>query len=131
MIRWLLLFLVGIAFLEVIVLIAVGKLIGIVPTVFLLFGSAILGTYLARREGIRTYLSAIRQMQEGFLPGDAIVEGFCVLLGGILLFLPGFLTDLIGLFFLIPYTRTRIKNYIIAWLRRKWEQGEWIWIRRF
>jgi UPF0716 protein FxsA len=129
--RWILLILLGIAFLEAIVLVVIGKLIGIGPTILLLFGSAILGTYLARREGIRTYISAIRQMQAGYFPGDAVVEGFCILIGGILLFLPGFVTDLIGLIFLIPFTRKKIKNYFIAWLRRKWERGEFIWIRRY
>lgn len=93
--RNLFLFLLGaiivIPALEIWLFIEIGGWIGALPTIMLVFLSAVLGAYFARREGWNTYRLAMIQMQNGELPGEALLDGACILSGGILLITPGFL----------------------------------------
>ncbi len=104
---------------EIGVLLLSGKTIGIWPTILLLIVTGVLGSYLVKKQGINTIRKVQEQIQLGRLPGNEIVDGVCVLVGGLLLFSPGFLTDIIGLIFLLPLSRNFVKPLLLK-LVRKW-----------
>ena len=108
---------VGISLLELVLILRVGQLIGIWYTVLLIILTAFLGILLAKYQGFL----AIRQLQSslayGQMPGEAILDGILVLVGGILLFVPGFMTDILGLLCLLPVSKRIIKEYIKKLLR--------------
>jgi UPF0716 protein FxsA len=107
-----LLALLALPVLEIYLLIQVGGTIGFLPTVFLLFGAASLGTWLLQTQGWSTWMRLQQSLALGELPADELVNGAVIVAGGALLLLPGFLSDVAGLLCLIPFTR----RLIAAWL---------------
>ncbi len=105
MLRWLPLGLVLLALAELYLLLALGRLIGLGPTVALTVATAVLGGAMARWEGLRVWKEWVLTLQEGRSPARGLFEGVLVLIGGALLILPGVLTDLVGLLLLFPPTR--------------------------
>jgi UPF0716 protein FxsA len=90
---------------ELYVIIQVGQLIGVVPTLVLLLADAVLGSLLLRHQG----RSAWRRFNEALaarrFPGREVADGALIIVGGTLLLTPGFITDVFGLFLLLPPTR--------------------------
>ena len=107
-----LLALLALPVLEIYLLIQMGGLVGFLPTLFLLFGAAALGTYLLQTQGWSTWNRLQQSLARGELPADDLVNGAVIVAGGALLLLPGFLSDVAGLLCLIPFTR----RLIAAWL---------------
>ncbi|WP_428909360.1 FxsA family protein [Niallia sp. Krafla_26] len=105
--------------LEITVLLLSGKTIGIWPTFLLIVLTGVFGAYLAKKQGLNTMRNLQRQFQNGIFPNEEIVNGVCILIGGIMLLSPGFITDLIGLILLIPFTRTIVKPFLMKMLQ-KW-----------
>ncbi|KPN15916.1 FxsA family protein [Bacillus safensis] len=106
-----------------------SKIIGILPTMLLIVLTSALGAYFARKQGIEAFQKVQRDLQYGKMPGGAIVDGFCILIGGLLLLIPGFLSDLIGALLLIPVTRKRIKPLFERWLRNMSNRNRYTIIR--
>lgn len=104
--------------LEIVVLLISGKLIGIGWTIAMLFITAIIGVYLAKRQGAQTINKLRQQLSRGEMPGEELYNGICILIGGLFLLLPGFISDLIGLTLLIPMTRKVYKPLIYLWIRK-------------
>ncbi|MDA7027200.1 membrane protein FxsA [Bacillus sp. CLL-7-23] len=92
--------------------------IGILPTVLLIILTGFLGAVLAKKQGIEVYHKVQRDLQYGKMPGDAILDGLCIFIGGILLLLPGFVSDLIGLLLLLPLSRNRLKPFLSRKLKK-------------
>ena len=90
---------------ELAVLIQVGSMIGVLPTLLLIVASAILGSVLLRVAGIATAWRAREKLARGELPEQEVLEGLLIAVGGGLLLLPGFISDVFGLLCLIPFTR--------------------------
>ncbi|ARU89659.1 FxsA family protein [Pseudomonas sp. M30-35] len=90
---------------ELAVLIKVGGAIGALPTILLVVGSAVLGSILLRVAGIATAFRARERLARGELPEQEVLEGLMIAVGGGLLLLPGFISDIFGLLCLIPFTR--------------------------
>ncbi len=103
---------------EIGVLLLSGNTIGIWPTVALLIATGVLGSYLAKKQGINTLKKVQEQLRYGRMPGDEILNGVCILLGGVMLLSPGFLTDIFGLILLLPPTRAAMKPIILKMLKR-------------
>lgn len=91
--------------LELYVLIEVGSGIGGIATIALCLFTAALGGFLIRIQGIRTLLSAQQQVAQGSLPAEHALHGIFLAIAGLLLFLPGFITDSLGFLLLIPAVR--------------------------
>lgn len=89
------------------------------------------GAWLARTQGMRVLMQAKRQLDQGQIPGDALLDGICILAGGIFLLTPGFFTDVIGFFLLLPWTRTIAKSFMRNWLKKKMDSGNFYIINRF
>lgn len=90
---------------EIYLLIQVGHVIGAFPTILLVIATSIFGAYLLRQQGLSALARFQTSFRQGQLPGDELKEGVFILLGGILLMTPGFFTDFLGLFCLLPPTR--------------------------
>lgn len=100
-----------------------GNWIGGMATFLLLVGFAALGAWLIKTEGRRVWQQAQRQMQAGEVPGHTMLEGLCVLVGGILLIIPGFLSDIVGLSMIFPLTRPIYRLTMYRWLERLVRSG--------
>ncbi|MCA0171602.1 FxsA family protein [Bacillus sp. RAR_GA_16] len=130
MFRILLLFIIIVPALEIALLLLSGRTLGLIPTVLLIIGTGILGAWLARKEGAETIQKVNRQMQAGQMPGEAILDGLCILVGGIVLLTPGFITDAVGFLLLIPATRKPFKRWMKKFLERRINNGQFMFIRR-
>ena len=91
--------------LEIPTFIKVGGMIGFLPTLLLIILTGMAGAYLLRQQGLATLSRFRGGLSSGQLPANEILEGMLVLVGGTLLILPGFLTDILGLLCLWPLTR--------------------------
>ena len=90
---------------EIYLFIKIGSQIGAFNTVLLIFSTAIVGLIYVRYEGFNTLKFAIGQVVKNEVPLFEIMSGAALVIGAFLLILPGFLTDVLGLFFVIPITR--------------------------
>lgn len=115
--------------LELYVLIKVGKVIGAWETVAVLLAVSFAGAWLVKRQGFAILSRIQGELASGRLPAAEMLDGFLVLVGGLLLLTPGFLTDLLGIFFLLPAGRSVLKRYLRRWLEQRLSRGAII-IRR-
>jgi UPF0716 protein FxsA len=99
---------------ELLIVLEVGGRLGVGWTVALLVAASVLGAYLLRVEGARTWRQFRQALEQGRWPGDEVAQGALVLVGGAFLLTPGFLTDAVGFLFLLPPTR----KVAARWLRR-------------
>lgn len=111
--RSLFILIIVVSFVELYVLLAVGSVIGAIPTLFLIIASAGLGSYLLKQQGLATYQRFQNAVQKNETPAIELMEGFVILLGGALLLTPGFITDIIGLCCLLPSLRSQIIGFIL------------------
>jgi UPF0716 protein FxsA len=91
--------------LELYVIIQVGQAIGVVPTLILLLADALLGSWLLKHEGRGAWRRFNEALAARRFPGTEVADGALIIVGGTLLLTPGFLTDILGLFLLLPPTR--------------------------
>ncbi|MBA2531601.1 MAG: FxsA family protein [Nocardioidaceae bacterium] len=104
---------------EIAVIIQVGQLIGFWPTVVLLLLESALGAWLVKREGLRAWRVLSGAMRGGSLPGRELTDAALVLIGGTLLLTPGFVTDVLGFFFVLPMTRPVARRIVHGYLARR------------
>jgi UPF0716 protein FxsA len=90
---------------ELYVIIKVGELIGVWPTLALLLADALLGSWLLKHEGRGAWRRFNEALAARRFPGREVVDGALIIVGGTLLLTPGFLTDIVGVFLLLPPTR--------------------------
>lgn len=100
-----LLLFVGIPLTELYFLIRVGSYIGALPTILLSVFTALLGGWMVRVQGFSTLMRVREMMARGETPAIEVMEGAVLLICGLLLLLPGFITDVVGFVFLIPPVR--------------------------
>jgi UPF0716 protein FxsA len=100
---------------ELYVIIQVGEAIGVVPTILLLLLDAFVGSWLLKREGRAAWRRFNEALREGRIPAKEVADGFLVIVGGALLIAPGFLSDIVGVLFLIPPTRAVARRILHRW----------------
>jgi UPF0716 protein FxsA len=103
-----LLLIFGIPVVEIYLFIKMGSQIGAFNTILLIFITAFFGIVYARYEGFNTLKAGMSQMVKNELPAYEIISGAALAFASLLLILPGFATDLIGLFIIFPPTRKLI-----------------------
>lgn len=96
-----------------------GKTIGIWPTFLLIVLTGIAGSYLAKKQGLHTLRKVQEQLQYGRIPSTEILDGVCILVGGVLLLSPGFITDIVGLLLLFPPSRVFLQPFLLK-IFKKW-----------
>jgi UPF0716 protein FxsA len=97
---------------ELYVIIQVGQAIGAWNTIGLLILASLLGFWLARHEGLNVLQRMRQQLDAGRVPTDELIDGSLVLAGGLLLILPGFVSDVFGLLVLFPPIRALLRNFL-------------------
>ena len=95
----------GIPLIEIYLFIKVGSEIGALNTVLLILTTAVVGIWYARYEGFNTLRSGMSQLVKNELPLYEIVSGAAIAFAALLLILPGFATDIIGILLVFPVTR--------------------------
>ncbi|MFI6518986.1 FxsA family protein [Spirillospora sp. NPDC050679] len=105
--------------LEIYVIIQVGQVIGGWPTVALLLAESLLGGWIVRREGRRAWRSLQATFGRGEMPDRELADAALVLVGGVLLLTPGFVTDLFGFLFVLPFTRPLVRRVLLAYAGRR------------
>lgn len=91
--------------LELYVIIQVGQWIGVVPTLLLLLADAVLGSLLLKHQGRGAWRRFNEALAARRFPGKEVADGLLIVIGGTLLLSPGFITDIFGIFLLVPPTR--------------------------
>jgi UPF0716 protein FxsA len=104
---------------EIYVILQVGHLIGGWPTVALLVVESLLGAWIVRREGRRAWRALTTTFREGGLPERELADAALVLVGGVLLLTPGFVTDIVGFLFVLPFTRPAVRWALSAYVGRR------------
>ena len=112
----LLLIIIGFPILEIALMIKLGKVLGILNTILLIFFTAIVGIYYARVEGLNTIKSGMINLYQNKLPFYEMISGASIAIAAALLILPGFISDTIGFLLLLPFTR---KLIIGIWFKNK------------
>jgi UPF0716 protein FxsA len=100
---------------ELYVIIQVGELIGVWPTLLLLLLDAIGGSWLLKHQGRSAWRRFNQAVAERRLPGKEVADGVLIILGGSLLIAPGFITDIFGALLLIPPTRALARKVLYRW----------------
>jgi UPF0716 protein FxsA len=104
--------------LEIYLLIKLGSFLGALNTVIIVILTGIIGAYLAKLEGLHTMTKVREALNRGEMPAEGMLDALLILVAGIVLLTPGFLTDIAGLLILIPQTRLLFKR----WLRKKFDE---------
>ena len=103
---------IAIPLIEIAVFIEVGGFVGLWWTLAIVVGTAMGGTYMLRRQGLSTLRRAQLQMAEGRMPLREVFDGLCLLVAGIMLLTPGFVTDLAGAILLLPPIRLFLSRLV-------------------
>jgi UPF0716 protein FxsA len=117
----LLAFFVILPLVELCLVLLLGQYLGIAWTLTFIIGTGILGTWLARTQGLSTYRRIQQELSQGRMPTDSLIDGALILLAGVLLISPGVLTDLVGILLMIPPTRILFRRQLIAWFKRNFK----------
>ena len=104
---------------EIYLLIQVGQVVGAWWTVLLLVASGVAGSYLVKREGGRAWRALQQALAERRMPARELADGALILIGGTLLLTPGFLSDLVGAFLILPFTRPVARRLLTQVVTRK------------
>lgn len=111
--------LVVVPIVELYLIVQVGQLIGVLPTLAILAVLSVLGGVLLRREGVKTWRAFRAALSEGRLPAAEVADGALVILGGSLLLTPGFATDAVGLLCVLPPTRAVLRRLLTGLVARR------------
>ena len=104
---------------EIYVIIQVGNAIGVLPTIALLIVDGFVGAALARSQGRAAWARFNQALAEGRVPAREVVDGAMIIVGGAFLLAPGFITDVIGLALVLPFTRAIFRGIVARLAKRR------------
>lgn len=119
---------------EIALLLNVGEFIGGWNTVAIVILTAFFGAHLVRQQGFATLAQAQTKLQTGQMPGQEMAEGLLLVVAGVLLVTPGFITDGIGFLFSLPFSRPAIARFLLRHMsvrvvntasQGSFQQGQW------
>jgi UPF0716 protein FxsA len=108
---------------EIYVIVQVGQAIGAWQTVALLLIESAIGVWLLKREGRRAWRELRLALNQARVPAKELADGALVLVGGTLLVTPGFVTDVVGFFCVLPFTRPLARRVLLAYIARMVSRG--------
>ncbi|GEN57317.1 hypothetical protein GCM10012290_19180 [Halolactibacillus alkaliphilus] len=129
--KWLVLTIMIMPALELGVILWAGSIIGGWSVFGFILFTGFIGAILAKQQGTETLQRANMRMQVGHMPGEQIFDGICILVGGLLLLTPGFITDTIGFSLLLPITRGPLKRILKHQIEQMVQNGQVMTFRRF
>lgn|SRR5690625_5212214 len=115
---------------EIGVFIWTGGALGIVPVILLIILTGIVGAALMKQQGIETWRRAQLAMYNHEVPHREILDGICIIVGGVLLLTPGFVTDVVGFLLVLPWTRPPFRHLLSYFLMKQMQKGTFIFWRR-
>ncbi|GKX29296.1 membrane protein FxsA [Vallitalea longa] len=110
-------------FVELYILLKLANVTSAGITLLIIVITGIIGAYFAKHQGRAVIKNIQYESNNGHMPGNELMHGLCVLIGGILLVTPGIITDLFGFSLLFPLTRTIYVNFIKKYFLKKFETG--------
>ena len=113
--------LLGVQLIDLLLLVMLSRSFGFLQTLVALFAVGLVGSALARREGGKVWRGFQASMAEGRPPEHGIIDGMLVLLGGVLLLLPGILSDVLGLALFVPPLRRALARTLRGRISRELE----------
>lgn len=108
---------------EIYVLIQIGQVIGAWWTVLLLVADGVAGSYLVKHEGGRAWRALREALERRRMPAKELADGALILVGGTLLLTPGFLSDVVGFFCVLPFTRPLARRALTRFVARRLVRG--------
>jgi UPF0716 protein FxsA len=99
---------------EIVAVVALGSWIGALPTLLVLLAGSVLGLWLARREGMRAARALAEAARNRRVATSETTDGMLVAAGGLLLFVPGLVTDVLGLLLVVAPTRALVRRRLVA-----------------
>ena len=120
--RLLLLFTV-VPLIELMLLIEIGRWVGLPATIALVLFTGALGAWLARTQGMQTLARLQQELQAGRMPTDALLDGLMIFIAGAVLLTPGLLTDLFGFALLTPACRGVVRRAVSEGFRKRFTTG--------
>jgi UPF0716 protein FxsA len=109
---------------ELFLLVKLGTVVGVGPTVALVIFTGVLGAWLARQQGLGVLRRLSDDLAEGRLPAEALVDGLLILIAGAVLLTPGLLTDALGFLLLVPRSRAVVRKAAVARFGRRFDRGD-------
>ncbi|MEI3614342.1 FxsA family protein [Pseudogracilibacillus sp. SO30301A] len=126
---WFILIFILLPAIEIGIFIWSGNVIGGWSVVGLIILSGMIGAALVKKEGLETWKKAQLAMYNREVPREEIIDGICIILGGILLIAPGFVTDILGFLLVLPWTRPPFKKLISFLIIKRISKGNIIFRR--
>jgi UPF0716 protein FxsA len=114
---------VGLPLIDASLLVLLGRHVGFWQTVVLVIISGFAGAHLARSQGLQVWTGIRRDLSEGRMPSQGVMDGVLILFAGGMLAAPGFITDFLGLALLVPAVRAPIKALVRRRLERAIAEG--------
>lgn len=108
---WLPIIFIGVPLIEIALFVQIGGRIGLAWTIIIVIATAIAGTVMLRAQGLAVLGRAQDTLRAGDVPVESLIDGVFLLIAGILLLTPGFLTDFIGFLFFVPVVRQTLGRY--------------------
>lgn len=99
---------------EIALLLRVGSALGWITTLLIVIATAFLGTAMLRQQGLATLAKARARLDSGQMPAEQMLEGMLIMIGGVLLLTPGFVTDAFGFACLIPFSRRWLASKVAS-----------------
>lgn len=121
--KWIIGLIIVIPAIELYILLLSGKTIGVGYTFLLILAGGIIGTYFAKRQGMKAFREVSDSVKNAQAPGEAAINGICIFIGSVLVILPGFISDIIGFMLLFAPTRNIFKPLLYRWIRKKMKNG--------
>jgi UPF0716 protein FxsA len=115
---------------ELYVIVQVADAIGALETIALLIVMSIVGVWLVKRAGLGVLARMQAQSARGRVPTDALIDGPLLLLAGLLILIPGFITDVAGLLLILPPTRAVLRKVFRGTLAARFASGATTWAGR-
>lgn len=104
---------------EIVALVAVGSWLGLGWTLLLLLAGTVVGAWIARREGVRATAALSTALRDRRVAHRELTDGLLVAVGGLLILLPGFVSDLAGLLLVLPPTRAVVRGRLVRAAERR------------
>ncbi|MBJ7354912.1 MAG: FxsA family protein [Thermoleophilaceae bacterium] len=104
---------IAVPVIELWLILQVGEMIGVMPTILLLLLDSLLGAWLVKSQGGAVWRNFRKAVDAGRIPANEAVDGFLVIMGGTLLLVPGFLSDIVGILLIAPPSRKLLRGRVV------------------
>jgi UPF0716 protein FxsA len=116
---WLLLLMTVVPLVELALLLTMGKLTSVWFTLAFVIVTGLVGAALLRIQGLAAWRRVQRDLAEGRMPADSLLDGLMIVLAAVLLITPGVLTDFVGITLLVPWCRRLYRFLLARWFRAR------------